>query len=169
VKRTSEVGLGEVAPSFDDFATSARGGLVRLGWALLGDLDAAEDLAHEALEALMPAWSTVVDPAAYCRAVVVNRARSRWRRRGRERRAFARVSGRPQADVYLPAPSNDVWDAVRQLSFRQRVAVVLVVLEDQPLAAVATHLGCDVETARTHLRRGKQHLAESLKHLQEES
>jgi DNA-directed RNA polymerase specialized sigma24 family protein len=43
------------------------------------------------------------------------------------------------------------------------------VLEDQPLAAVATHLGCDVETARTHLRRGKQHLAESLKHLQEES
>jgi RNA polymerase sigma factor (sigma-70 family) len=165
---TRSVEAGNRPTSFDTFAATARPGLVRLAWALVGDLDTAEDLAHEAVEALLPTWETVADPTAYCRAVVVNRARSRWRRKGRERRAIAKVASRPAHDVVMPAPSNEVWDAVRELSFRQRVAVVLVVLDDLPLAAVAEQLSCDVETARTHLRRGKQHLAKSLQHLQED-
>ncbi len=79
-----------------------------------------------------------------------------------------RVHSSALAPIVLPEPSAEVWAAVQKLPFRQRVAVVLVVVDDLPLSAVADHLGCAEETARTHLRRGKQRLASTLRHLEQE-
>ena len=141
--------------------------LLKIAWALTGDAN-AEDLVHETLAALMKSTTAVDHPSAYARVALINRIRSHWRRLERERSATRRARQRATPEIALPEPSGEVWAAVQELPFRQRVAVVLVVVDDLPLRAVADHLGCSTETARTHLRRGKTRLASTLRHLEQE-
>ena len=58
--------------------------------------------------------------------------------------------------------SVEVLAAVRQLSPRQRAAVALYYFEDKPVEEVAHVLECSASTARVHLYRARQRLAELL-------
>jgi RNA polymerase sigma factor (sigma-70 family) len=155
--------------AFESFAAVERVRLVRLAWALVGDVDVAEDVAQDVLVEVFARWSSIVDPSAYARRALVNRLRSRWRRSARERGATARLAGRPHLPVLMPEPSAEVWRAVRRLPDRQRAALVLSVVEDRSLEDVAGILGCGVETARTHVRRARAGLASELELLEERS
>lgn len=163
---SSEPGAGAVALTGDVAALRLK--LLRTAWALVGDRHNAEDLVHETLAAVMSTSTTVDDVEGYARTALVNRVRSRWRRLERERNANRRAGSNVRDDVVMPDPSGEVWAAVQELPYRQRVAVVLVVVEDLPLRDVAAQLVCSEETARTHLRRGKQKLESQLQHLKKE-
>lgn len=160
---------GRSDASFEAYASVERVRLVRLAWAMSGDLGVAEDTAHDVLVEVFARWSSIDDPVAYSRRALVNRFRSRWRRAARERDATARLAGRARPPVLLPEPSAEVWRAVRNLPLRQRAALVLTVVEDRSADDVATVLGCGSETARTHVRRAKAALALDLAHLQEDT
>lgn len=158
---------GSSDASFESFASAERVRLVRLGWAMVGDIDVAEDATQDVLVEVFARWSSITDPSAYSRRALVNRLRSRWRRSGRERRATARLAGRAHPQVLMPEPSAEVWRAVRRLPERQRAALVLTVVEDRPAEEVAGILGCGTETARTHVRRAKAALANDLERIED--
>lgn len=160
---------GRSDASFEAYASVERVRLVRIGWALTGDLGAAEDIAHDVLVEVFARWSSIDDPGAYARRALVNRFRSRWRRAERERRATSRLAGRASPPVLLPEPSAEVWRAVRRLPHRQRAAIVLTVVEDRSVEDVADLLGCAPETARTHVRRAKSALAADLARMEDDT
>lgn len=157
---------GAVADStFDTFARRQRRPLVAFAWSLTGDLAAAEDLAQDALQAAWQAWDRVeaLDaPGAWVRRAVANRAAGHARRAGRERRALARLAGRPARDVELEPQDDRFWAEVRKLPERQAQAVALFYLEDRSVADIADILGCAAGTVKVHLHRGRQALAEAL-------
>jgi len=70
-----------------------------------------------------------------------------------------------QRQEWLPAPEpEDVrfWNAVRGLPAKQAQAVALFYLEDRPVSEIALVLDCSPATAKVHLHRGRQTLAQKL-------
>ena len=66
------------------------------GWcaALVGDRDAAHDIASEAFTRLLAKWVGVRDPRGFLYVTATNLARDRWRREQRDRRLCARLEVR---------------------------------------------------------------------------
>lgn len=152
---------------FDELFRRHYTGVVSLGFVLCGSLEAAEDLAQEAFEAAYRGWERISqydDPPAWIRRVVANKAVSLPRRRAAELRALLRSRGSADEPRSSEALEVDValWEAVRRLPRRQAQTVALVYIEDCTLAEVALTIGCNRETARTHLRRGRATLARRL-------
>lgn len=144
----------------DDYRT-----LLGLAYVLTGSTATAEDLCHDALTEAHRRWDTIAhydDPGAWVRRVMVNRSRSRFRRLKSETKALTRIGNR-RDEIELPAERTvEVWAAVRRLPPRQAQAIALLYWEDRPIAEIATILECSNETVKTHLKRGRRRLAETL-------
>lgn len=153
--------------SFDEFAVSVSGPLMRLAFARTGAVADAEDLVQEALLDAHRRWEVIGrydDPSLWARRVVLNRSVSRWRRRGRERDALSRLAGRRPAEHSdaVSLADEELWIAVRSLTARQRDVVLLLWFEDLAVSEVASVLERGEETVRTHWRRARAALAEQL-------
>ncbi len=158
----------DVTPIGIDFDAYYRGDhrkLLGLAFVLTGSSATAEDLVQDALTEAHRNWDRIAtydDPGAWVRRVMVNRSRSRFRRLKSETKALTRLGGRRE-DIALPTErSLEVWAAVRRLPPRQAQAIALLYWEDRSIAEIATILDCGAETVKTHLKRGRQRLAESL-------
>lgn len=148
--------------TFDEFVSAELGALARFSGALAGNRHLAEDMLSDALLKVARRWrriSTMDDPAAYVRQVVVNTYLSDRRRAGRRR----------------TVPTSDMWvldrvapDAAAVVEARQEVAALLTVLPPQQRAAIvlrylfdetddqiADALGCSPGTVRSHLSRAR--------------
>jgi len=153
---------------FDSYYRSDYRSLVGLAVVLTGSRNAAEDLCQEALTEAHRRWDDVQsydDPGAWVRRVLVNKCRSRFRRVTSEARAMARLGGRrQQSSTYASTDdaSGEVWAAIRRLPDRQAQAVALFYWEDRSISQIAAILDCGEETVKTHLKRGRASLAESL-------
>jgi RNA polymerase sigma-70 factor (ECF subfamily) len=151
---------------FDDFYASEYGRIVALAYALTGDRGAAEDAAQDAFLAAHRDWDRVGRydaPGAWVRRAVVNRSRSRFRRRGRESSALARVAASELASTEPSYDeSEDFWRAVRALPPKLARCVVLHYVDDLDAAAIADVLGIAPSTVRVHLHRARLALAQSL-------
>jgi RNA polymerase sigma-70 factor (ECF subfamily) len=128
---------------------------------VLHDREQARDVAQDAFIQLFARWSRISHyerPEAWVRRVGIRmavRAARRERRRSElERRVPVGSSPRP-VDV-------DIVRAVRMLPAAQRAAVALFYLEDRPVSDVASILGCSDVTARVHLHRARNRLAQLL-------
>jgi RNA polymerase sigma-70 factor, ECF subfamily len=110
------------------------------GWcaALVGDRDAAHDIASEAFTRLLSKWIGVRDPRGFLYVTATNLARDRWRREQRDRRLNARL------EMVTPsaAPASDPWlrDLVERLPERMRAPVLLHYYADMSIAEVASAL-----------------------------
>jgi RNA polymerase sigma-70 factor (sigma-E family) len=131
-----------------------------------GSRETAEDIVQEAFARLH--GRTLADPdraAAYLRATVLNLSRSRLRRL-RTARLHQRPDDRalPSAedDVLLRADQRAVLDAVRDLSPRQREALVLRYWADLSEAEVAAAMGLSTGAVKSHTSRGMAALRRSL-------
>ena len=94
--------------------------------------------------------------------MLVNAARSRFRRRTAEIKVFARL-GEPTHTV--PPPSTDAqetWDAVRTLPARQAQVIALRFYDRRRIGEIAQILGCSENSVKTHLLRAKETLARTL-------
>jgi RNA polymerase sigma-70 factor, ECF subfamily len=162
------------APDYDAFFRAEYPRLVAVGNALCGDREVARDLAQETLLRAYRSWAsigTMERPGAWCRRVLVNLTIDRGRRGGREQRALARI-GSATATTGLPPGAGEAeqfWAAVRMLPERQRVAVVLHYLEDQPLDAIGEVLGIATGTVKASLHRARRTLATALSSWKEQS
>lgn len=107
------------------------------GWcrALVGDSDAAHDIASEAFVRLLSRWITVHDPKGYLYVTATNLVRDRWRREQRDRSLCRRL----EQVSPMTTPATDPWlrDLVERLPERMRVPVLLHYYADLSVADVA--------------------------------
>ena len=161
------VGGGAAGRSFDDWYRTEHRSVVGLAYVLTGSRSAAEELAQDAFLAAHRSWDRIggyEDPGGWVRRVVANRAVSRRRRLGSERRALARIQSRAPAPVADAPPADpEFWRAVRELPARQAQAVALHYLEDRSVAEIGEILGCAPATVKVHLHRGRLALADRLR------
>jgi RNA polymerase sigma-70 factor (sigma-E family) len=126
---------------------------------LSGNPDAAEELVQDTLARLYPKWHTVAaaqSPVAYVRRALINQFISAGRGpRGRQSTLFEsppRTDGTDVAEVV--AGRQTLVLLLRTLPPRQRAALVMRYLYDQPDTEVAAALGCRVATVRSLVSRG---------------
>lgn len=141
--------------------------LVSTAYLLCGDRHEAEDLAQAALVKVVRAWSRIErrdEPYAYARAVLVNTAAGRWRRR--RRHAELTAGQRPPEPAPDPAAGvalhDAVWRALATLPPRTRAVLVLRYFEDYSEAQVAATLGCSVGSVKSQASRGLARLRSCL-------
>ncbi len=107
------------------------------GWcaALVGNTDAAHDIASEAFVRLLSRWFSVRDPRGFLYVTATNLARDRWRREERDRK----LTGRLQVTQQTTSPAADPWlrDLVERLPDRLRKPVLLHYYADMSIADVA--------------------------------
>lgn len=110
------------------------------GWcsALVGDRDAAHDIASEAFTRLLAKWVGVRDPRGFLYVTATNLARDRWRREQRDRKLNTRL------EMVTPtsSPASDPWlrDLVERLPDRMRAPVLLHYYADMSIDEVAAAL-----------------------------
>lgn len=145
---------------FTAFVEQASPELLRIAWFMIGDAHRAQDLVQGALFRTYRAWHRVDPPraVAYTRTVMLNLARSEWRREG---------SGRVQlsADVSELLHSTSDHGAVtgeqdrlvrglRTLPERQRSVVVLRYYCDLSEQQCAEELGISAGAVKSAASRG---------------
>ena len=110
------------------------------GWcaALVGDRDAAQDIASEAFTRLLSRWFSVHDPKGYLYVTATNLVNDRWRREQRDRKLCERIEERTETST----PASDPWlrDLVERLPDRVRTPVLLHYYADMSIAEVARAL-----------------------------
>ncbi len=147
---TASVGL-------DEFLAARSASLLRVGYALTGDWQRAEDLVQTALVSCLGRWDRIEEPEAYLRQVMV-RAHLGWRRRrwsGETPSAHppdaASAGGSALLGVEL---RGAVMAALATLPRRQRAVVVLRYYLDLSEAATADLLGVSSGTVKSQASKG---------------
>jgi RNA polymerase sigma factor (sigma-70 family) len=129
----------------------------RLAFLLVGDRHVAEEVVQDSYARVLTRWSTLDEPAAYLRTVVVNRSRDVHRRRKLADR-LALLARREDVD---PTP-DPLWDALARLSATQRAALVLRFYADLPVREVAALLDVREGTVKSLVHRGLAKLREEI-------
>ncbi len=151
---------------FSEFMHARWHQLVRLGFGLTGDRQAAEDLAQTAFARAYASWPRVRradDPDAYVRRIVVNANRSRFRKL---RVSELLTDSLPELAVSSdPTRQRDdravLVEALMRLSHGQRAAVVLRYWLDLTETETAAILGCSVGNVKSQAARGLAKLRNS--------
>jgi RNA polymerase sigma-70 factor (sigma-E family) len=147
---------------FDTFMRGRWPAMVRLAYALTGDVGHAEDLAQTAFARAYASWGRVRqagDPDAYVRRIVINEHRSRFRKRRvteELRGDLADTTGRLPQGLGEQQALDDrqaLLAALRSLGPRQRAVVVLRYWLDLSEAETAAALNCSVGTVKSQASR----------------
>ena len=137
--------------------------MVRLARLMIGDVEVAHEVVHDAFLAVHQRWDRLDEPAAYLRVCVVNRCRNVLRGRQRAAAGVARAAlGASDLYVMVPGDPSGVEQALARLPERQRIALVLRYYEDLPVEQVATVLGCRRGAAASLINRAMSQLREVL-------
>jgi RNA polymerase sigma-70 factor (ECF subfamily) len=128
------------------------------GWcaSLVGDRDAAHDIAAEAFARLLSKWFTVRDPKGYLYVTASNLVRDRWRREQRDRKLQSRLG----ETTPVSSPACDPWmrDLVERLPERLRTPVLLRYYADMSVAEVAAALRKPEGTVKRMLHDARNRL-----------
>lgn len=153
--------MGRRQQEFAEFFEARFDAARRIGYALCGDWNEAEELAQTAFVRMYAAWGRVRTETAdaYLRTVIT-RAFLDTRRRGRAReKTMAEV---PDSAAPGPDPAADERDALHaalaQVPPRQRAVLVLRFLQDLSIEQAASTLGCSEGTVKSQTARGLRNL-----------
>lgn len=149
---------------FDEWVATRGPGLLRLAYVLTGSRADAEDVVQDALSRALPRWSrisTVGDPDAYVRRMVVNAHTSWWRKFRRREIPVAEARDTAAAAPDL-AEQDRLWRACLALPESQRTAVVLRYYEQLEYAEIAALTGVREGSVRSRVSRGLAALKETL-------
>ena len=154
------MGAGDGVGDFDVWYRTERRRVYASVFVLCGDADTARDATDEAFVRALERWSRVremVSPGAWVQTVAINQMRRVKRRRALE---LVRLRRRTTASVeHLVVSDDSVWEAVRRLPHRQRVAVALRYVADLPEAEIAQALGISRGTVASTLAAARARLA----------
>jgi DNA-directed RNA polymerase specialized sigma24 family protein len=115
-----------------------------------GGLDEATEAADEALVRAYERWDrvrTLDSPTAWTYRVAVNVLKRRARRRSVEASILRNRLPLPS----IPPPAGEAWELVKDLTPRQRLAVVLRYVADLPEAEIAAAMGVSRSTVSSTL------------------
>jgi len=148
-------------------------GLIRLGFVMLGDRAAAEDVVQDAFLGLYRHWDRLSDPftpLTYVRSSVLNGCRAALRnraRRDRRDRTAARDGWPPfdsaEAAVLLSQEHQEVLSAVRKLAHRQREVLMLRYYLGLSTDETARVMGISTGTVKSATSRAIAALGRTLK------
>ncbi|MEV0383296.1 SigE family RNA polymerase sigma factor [Nonomuraea sp. NPDC050643] len=141
---------------FAEFVAERANALLRYGYALSGNPHDAADLTQEALVRLHRSWERVrskEDPERYTKVIMARLHISIWRRRRRERLAWA-LPETPLHDVLPSDADQGLWRALEGLPRKQRAVLVLRFYEQLSDAEIADLLGISQGTVRSHASLG---------------
>lgn len=148
--------------AFTAFVREHGPALARTAYFLTGDLDLADDLVQTALAEVYVRWASIQDAAAveaYARRVLVSANAAWWRRRSAREVPTADLPElQVDDDAAAVADRVPLVAALRQLTPRQRAAVVLRFYDDLSEADTAKALGCSVGSVKRHTARGLDRL-----------
>ena len=122
--------------------------------ALSGELDASRDATDEAFVRALARWPRVrkmESPGGWTYRVALNELRRLLRGR-------TRSAGVPVERPVVPETDPDLWDLVRRLPERQRLAVVLRYVADLPEQTIAEVMGITRSTAASTLTQARARL-----------
>jgi RNA polymerase sigma-70 factor (ECF subfamily) len=157
-------GVAEEPPSFEDFFSSAHARLFGTLCLVTADAGEAEELMQEAFVRVWERWDRVrlhPDPAGYLYLTAFNVHRERMRRL--RRAARLRLSQVEAEDVFARVDEReDVLEALRRLSERQRAALVLTELLDMTSEQAGKALGVRAVTVRVLASQGRAALRRAL-------
>ena len=133
--------------------------LLRLAYQLCHDRAAAEDLVQEALTRVYGSWlrraPSVDNREAYVRRAVVNEYLRRRRLRSATELVTDALPETGGADFDRAVVERDeLWQALAELSARQRAVLVLRYYEDLPDREIALLVGAKEATVRSLALRG---------------
>ncbi|MBI5255198.1 MAG: RNA polymerase sigma factor [Burkholderiales bacterium] len=145
----------------------------RYALALAGEPAAAADATQEAFVALAERPQAFDagrgSLGAYLAGVARHALLAAWRRSGREAEVDDELLAQRPDDDADPAQQlvqrqdlQQLWAALRALPWPQREAVVLVDLQGRAYAEAARIAGCELNTLRTRVLRGRNRLAAAL-------
>lgn len=142
---------------FRDFVVAEGPSLYRLARLLAEDRDAAQDLVQNALLRAWKSWPRVCaaeDRSSYVRKILVNAARTGWKRSWRVESPTEMISAPSADDAYQQVDDREeLMGALRALAPGQRAAVVLRYFCDLDDATIADLLGCSQATVRSQVSR----------------
>jgi RNA polymerase sigma-70 factor (sigma-E family) len=141
---------------FDAFMRGRWPAMVRLAYALSGDVGHAEDLAQAAFARAYASWGRVRragDPDAYVRRIVINEHRSRFRKHRVAEELRGDLADTAGGQQQGPEEQQALLDALRCLGPRQRAVVVLRYWLDLSEAETAAALNCSVGTVKSQASR----------------
>lgn len=135
--------------------------LLRFAYFVSGDSGTAEDLVQDAFVRLYRSSGRVGDTTfkAYARKTILNLARSGFARSARERHAFEMPTHVQPVDL---GGRDEMWNALKALSPKQRAVVALRYYEDLPESEVALVLEMSVGSVKKHTDRAMAKLREQL-------
>ena len=146
--------------TYEEFADSRLGALLRYAVMLTGDPHTAQDLVQDTMVRVQLNWRRVAgsdSPDGYVRKMLTNQfidlRRGSWLRRVLLRAEPDPVRAVPFDHADLSAERDRVWGMLAKLPRRQRAALVLRYYEDLPDADIAEALGCAVGTVRSSISR----------------
>ncbi|WP_232680440.1 SigE family RNA polymerase sigma factor [Nocardioides sp. R-C-SC26] len=147
---------------FDEFYAASYRRLTGQVYAMIGNLDEAQECVQEAF---VRAWdhrrklASADHPEAWVRVTAHRIAISRWRRTMRSRRAPDRAFAPAVAAPPIDERHVALVEALKALPEDQRRAIVLHHIADLPVAAVAVEVGAPEGTVKARLSRGRAALA----------
>lgn len=129
--------------------------LTRLATALVGASEAEDVVATVVARTLARpgGLAGLEDPRPYLARATLNEARSRHRRRGRQRPLVAEPADAPLVDH-----RDQIIDVVRLLPPQQRAAAFLVYWEGHTPTSAAEMMGCRPATVRRYLHLARKKL-----------
>ena len=134
----------------------------RAAYRLLGDREAALDVAQDAMAKLVSRWAEVArhpTPEGWAVTVATRLVLGGWRKRSGHRPASTFGANSPEGPAIERA---DLVAALRKLPRRQREVAVLLYVADLPVASVAAALGCTDGTVKQHASRARTTLRAAL-------
>ena len=147
---------------FDDFYTASYRRLTGQVYAMIGNLDEAQECVQEAF---VRAWAhrgkldKTDHPEAWVRVTAHRLAVSRWRRTRLALRSPDRALSVPLTTPAADETHVALVEALRQLPEAQRQVIVLHHIADLPVHAVAAEVGVAEGTVKARLSRGRTALA----------
>jgi len=149
-----------VPVTYEEFADSRLGALLRYAVMLTGDLHTAQDLVQDTMVRVQLNWRRVAgsdSPDGYVRKMLTNQfidlRRGSWLRRVLLRAEPDPVRAVPFDHADETAERDRVWGMLAKLPRQQRAVLVLRYYEDLPDADIAEVLGCAVGTVRSSISR----------------
>ena len=148
------------------YETHARDALA-LALLLTRDRAVAEDVVQEAFIKVARRFSDLRNPSSfgpYLRRTVVNLIRSRARRLNLERKSLVRIAAdsAPTTSAATDLDEGELWDALSELPFRQRAALILRFCEDLSEREAAHILNTTEKAIRSLVGRGTEALRKQL-------
>ena len=134
----------------------------RLAYLMTGDEQQAQDIAQEAFVRIAARFHDLRHEEAfpsYLRTTVLNLSRGHLRRLRTQRDYLHRARVEEPARARPEVEGRDeMWQALRGLSHRQRAALVLRYYEDLSERQTADALGCSLSAVKSLVSRGLQEL-----------